>query len=216
MTANRTRGQKAGLTREAILEGAVRLVDRDGLAKLSMRRLGAEVDVEAMTLYHYFAGKDALLDGLVEHVFARADFSLAGGRSWQDGLRDYARSLRATLLEHPGLVPLVVSRPAVTEQSLRIMEHGLAELHAAGFGLRAALDLVYSLNEFVLGHLVSASNPAVPDTASVQEGHLTGIDPGEYPLISEAIRADRDREADTRFDVALEAIFRGFGDLRRT
>jgi AcrR family transcriptional regulator len=214
MTANRTRGQKAGLTREAVLEGAVRLVDRDGLAKLSMRRLGAEVDVEAMTLYHYFAGKDALLDGLVEHVFARADFSLAGGRSWQEGLRDYAHALRATLMEHPGLVPLVVSRPAVTEQSLRIMEHGLAELHAAGFGLRTALDLVYSLNEFVIGHLVAAAIPATPGADPAKEDHLAAVDAGEHPLIGEAIRTARTGGADTRFDVALDALFRGFGDLR--
>ncbi|SDE05374.1 transcriptional regulator, TetR family [Glycomyces harbinensis] len=177
-----------------------------------MRRLGAEVDVEPMTLYHYFANKDALLDGLVEHAFARADFSLAGGRPWQEGLRDYAHVLRTTLLAHPGLVPLVVSRPAVTDQSLRIMEHGLAELHAAGFPLRTAMDLVYSLNEFVLGHLVAASSPhASPE----KEDHLAGVDPGEYPLISEATAAPR--PGGTRFDVALDALdalFRGFDGLR--
>jgi AcrR family transcriptional regulator len=212
MTSNRSRGHKAGLTREAVLEGAVRLVDRDGLAKLSMRRLGAEVDVEAMTLYHYFAGKDALLDGLVEHVFARADYSLAGGSTWQQGLRDYAHALRDTLLAHPGLVPLVVSRPAVTEGTLRFMEHGLAQLHDAGFDLRTALDLVYSLNEFVLGHLVATTSAPAPDP-TVKEGHFAGADLGEHPLLDEAVRTARPEGTD-RFDTALDAIFRGFDDLR--
>ncbi|WP_030159348.1 TetR/AcrR family transcriptional regulator C-terminal domain-containing protein [Glycomyces sp. NRRL B-16210] len=214
MTANRTRGQKAGLTREAVLEGAVRLVDRDGLAKLSMRRLGAEVGVEAMTLYNYFANKEALLDGLVEHVFSLATLSLEEDASWQAWLRGYARSLRATLLAHPSLMPAVITRPAVTPQSLRVMEYGLRELRKAGFPTRTAMDLVYSLTEFVVGH-VATSPTTVPDGAAAKEERLTGVDPQEFPLIAEAIGTPRPQGEDARFDVALEAMFRGFADFIR-
>lgn len=207
MTSNRTRGQKAGLTNEAILDGAVRLVDRDGLAKLSMRRLGAEVDVEAMTLYHYFANKDALLDGLVAHVFARATVSLADEGPWQARLAGYAHSLRATLLAHPGLVPLVVSRPAVTDATLRVMEHGLEVLHGAGFAPRAALDLVYTLNDFVIGHVAATVATAALTGRPGQEQRLNTVDAKRFPLLTEAAGAAR---PDTRFDAALDALFRGF------
>lgn len=215
MTANRTRGQKAGLTRGAVLEGAVRLVDRDGLAKLSMRRLGAEVGVEAMTLYNYFANKEALLDGLVEHVFSLATLSLEEDASWQAWLRGYAHSLRATLLAHPSLMPVVITRPAVTPQSLRVMEYGLRELRKAGFPTRAAMDLVYSLTEFVVGHVATSPTASAPDGSPAKEEHLSGVDPEEFPLIVEAIAAPRPEGEDARFDVALEAMFRGFAGFIR-
>ncbi|THV30011.1 TetR/AcrR family transcriptional regulator [Glycomyces paridis] len=207
MTANRTRGQKAGLTRGAVLDGAVRLVDREGLGKLSMRRLGAEVDVEAMTLYNYFANKDALLDGLVEHLFSRATLALADTGTWRERMRDYAHALRKTLVEHPNLVPLVVSRPAVTPESLRVMEDGLAVLREAGFPARTALDLVYSLNEYVIGHMATAPREG---TAPAQEDHFAAIDPDAFPLIAEALGSPRGEGE--RFDRAVDAMLQGFAE----
>lgn len=217
MAANRTRGQRAGLTREAILEAAVRLVDRAGLAGLSMRRLGAEVGVEAMTLYHHFTNKESVLDGLVEHVFARSSRSLAGGGSWQTGLRAYAQSLRATLLEHPNLVPLVVSRPALTPQNLRLMEDALGELRDAGFALSLALDILYSLNEFVIGHVAVSPSAGAPGRHAPvrQEERLVDVCSDEYPLIAEAARTPRPEGQNARFDFALDAMFSGFGELLR-
>ena len=67
----RTQGERAGLSRELVLDAAVGLVDRHGLDGLSMRKLGATLGVEAMTLYHYFPNKAALIDGLVEWVVDR-------------------------------------------------------------------------------------------------------------------------------------------------
>jgi len=75
----RTRADRAGLSREQVLDAALDLVDRDGVGALSMRRLGAELGVEAMTLYHYLPNKDALLDGIVERVMAQAETTLTGG-----------------------------------------------------------------------------------------------------------------------------------------
>ena len=72
----RTRADRAGLSRGQVLDAALDLVDRDGVAALSMRRLGAELGVEAMTVYHYLPNKDALLDGIVERVMAQAETAL--------------------------------------------------------------------------------------------------------------------------------------------
>jgi AcrR family transcriptional regulator len=109
----RTRADRAGLSREQVLDAALDLIGREGAAALSMRRLGAELGVEAMTLYHYLPNKDALLDGIVERVTAQAETRFGDG-PWDRTLTEYARSLRATLLRHPGAAALVATRPAVS------------------------------------------------------------------------------------------------------
>lgn len=79
------RGRYGKLSRERVLAAAVALVDREGLSALSMRRLGAELDVEAMALYRYADNKDALLDGLVEALYIELEESLAAGRDEDAG-----------------------------------------------------------------------------------------------------------------------------------
>ena len=219
MPANRTRGQRAGLSRQAVLRAAVRLVDREGLAALSMRRLGAELGVEAMTLYHHIPNKTALLDGMVEQVVSEADPPSFDGSSWREGLRDYARSLLAALAAHPHVVPLVMSQPAMTPQNLRSMEAMLESLCAAGFELRRALDVVYSLIGFVLGHAAvqmgTGTEGAGARGGADRAAGLSAVDPDAYPLLARAARAD-DGEHGTgsRFDFALDALLSGFDAVR--
>lgn len=208
MAANRTRGQRAGLTRQAVLDAALRLADREGLAALSMRRLGAELGVEAMTLYHHVAGKEALLDGLVEAVVVRSTPPPAEDGSWREMLRAYARSLSATLRAHPNVLPLVMSRPALTPHNLRAMETALRSLAGAGFDLRTSLDIVYALTEFVAGHVITQAG--TQRKAADRQGAPPDIDADEHPLLAEAIEAARPGGPDARFDLTLEALLTGF------
>src|ERR1700753_2724570 len=125
--ASRGQGKHAGRSRELVLDAAVALVDRDGLDGLSRRKLGAALGVEAMTVYHYVPNKAALLDGLVEWVLQHSGTASApaDGLSWDRLLRRYGQTLRSTLLAHPGVLPLLLSRPAVTPQTLEAVENGL-------------------------------------------------------------------------------------------
>jgi AcrR family transcriptional regulator len=184
-----------------VLRAAVVLADREGLKALSMRRLGAELGVEAMTLYHHLPSKDALLDGLVEQLVAGVTAPQFES-SWQEGLRTYAVGLRSALLAHPNLVPLIASRPAVTAQNLQVMETALQGLAAAGLEPADALDVLYAVTGFVVGHVVTASE-------GDQVDHLVAIDAGEYPLLAKAAAAGPDRAADTRFTFALDALLKG-------
>lgn len=217
MPANRARGQRAGITRQAILQAAMRLADREGLAALSMRRLGAELGVEAMTLYHHIPNKSALLDGMVEQVVSEATPPSFGNSSWREGLRDYAHSLLAALSAHPNVVPLFMSQPATTPRNLRTMEAALDTLHSAGFELRRALDVVHSLTGFVLGHVATqtGADRAGPQGEPDQVADLSAIDPETYPLLSQALRTGEKRDTISRFDFALEALLSGF-DAART
>lgn len=213
----RTRGQRAGLTRAAILEAAVRLADREGLSALSMRRLGAELGVEAMTLYHHVPNKEALLDGMVEQVASEAAPPDFDPDSWEQAMRDYAHALLAALCAHPHVVPLFVSRPAITPRNMQTMEAALAALQAAGFDPLRAFDMVRALTGFILGHVAtqSVSEPAgaAPQEDSWPEA-LAAIDPDAYPLLAHAHRAGQAHDAATQFDFALEALISGFDAAR--
>ncbi|WP_418960475.1 TetR/AcrR family transcriptional regulator C-terminal domain-containing protein [Streptomyces tritici] len=204
MAANRARGQRAGLTRQAVLEAALRLVDREGLKALSMRRLGAELGVEAMTLYHHVPNKTALLDGVIEQVVAEALPPQFGAATWRADLSAYAHALTSALDAHPNAVPLLLAQPAMTPRLLGTMEAVVGMLHEAGFPLPRTLDVMYSLTSFVVGH------------AAAQAGGVGGadsmasLDPDTYPLLVGAARESGDDAARARFDFALDALLTGF------
>jgi AcrR family transcriptional regulator len=138
---------RAPLSTERIIEAALQIVDGQGLGRLTMRRLGDALEVEAMAIYHHLPrGKEQLLDGLVAHVAsapasdAPASDADAGApsRRWQDVLRGWAGDYRGRLMAHAGVLPLVVTRrnPAAlttTVASLRevMRRGGVAEAPAA-------------------------------------------------------------------------------------
>ncbi|MEU1722186.1 TetR/AcrR family transcriptional regulator C-terminal domain-containing protein [Nonomuraea sp. NPDC005692] len=215
MSPKRTRGQNAGLTRQAILRAALALADREGLKALSMRRIGQELGVEAMSLYQHVDSKDALLDGLVEQVVTQAAPLLTEAASWQEGLREYAHALLRALLAHPNVLPLVVSRPAITPGNLRLMEEGLRVLRAAGLPPDRALDMLYAVTGFVVGHVavLAAGGAAERAAAGTAMRDIPEPDLLETPLLAEATRARRAQPSsgtDRRFVFALEAMLRGF------
>lgn len=204
MAANRTRGHRAGLTRQAVLEAALRLVDQEGLKALSMRRLGAELGVEAMTLYHHVPNKTALLDGMIEQVVAEAVPPEFGAATWREDLSTYAHALVTALDAHPHTVPLLLSRPAMTPRNLQTMEAVVRMLHGAGFPLPRALDVLYSLTSFVVGHATARAG-RVDGT-----GSMASLDPTTYPLLVTAAQEAGEDTAKARFDFALDALLSGF------
>lgn len=215
MTTARTRGQHAGLTREAILRAAVRLTDRDGLAALSMRRLGAELGVEAMALYHHVPNKDALLDGMIEEVATEVPVPRFRAAGWRSGMRRYALALLDAVAAHPDLVPLALYRPAVTPRNLQTTEALLASLHRAGFEPRQALDLVYALNGLVLVHAALRTGDRGGDDSAVrgepgQTTRLADLPAERYPLLAEAARTSARRGPTARFQAAVDALLTGF------
>ncbi|MEU9497459.1 TetR/AcrR family transcriptional regulator C-terminal domain-containing protein [Streptomyces sp. NPDC048196] len=216
----RTRGERAGLSRTQVLDAALALVDREGAGALTMRRLGGELDVEAMTLYHYVPNKDALLDGLVERLFAQALPSAdenaeaetgAESADWRALLRTYAVSLRQALLRHPGVLSFAVSRPAVTPATLDAVERGLAALTASGFPLGAAVHALNTLSLFVVGHTAAEAAQPTQADAPGSPAWLGELDAARYPLLTEAARSGAGTDDAERFDFAINALVNGFG-----
>lgn len=123
------------LSRERIIDAALHIADGQGLRRLTMRRLGDALQVEAMAIYHHLPrGKEALMDALAEHV-TTVEVDPATAATWQDRARAWARASRAALLEHPGVLSLALTKPpkgsaliAITEQTEQLREAGRATL----------------------------------------------------------------------------------------
>ena len=165
------------LSRERILAAALELLDREGLAALSMRKLGDVLGVEAMSLYNHVPNKAALLDGIHESILARVARP-PRTKDWRAYARHQARALHETLCAHPNAITLFATRPASTSASFARLEQYLEMLVEAGFTPADALHIVQIVMAFVVGHAmwtVGTSPDGKPDAESRRELEL-GLD----------------------------------------
>ncbi|MEE1622398.1 TetR/AcrR family transcriptional regulator [Zafaria sp. J156] len=145
------------LSRERVVEAAVAVADRGGLAAASMRGVAAELGVEAMSLYHHVAGKDALLDALVDWVFARIE--LPGERDpWRPAMAARAASARSVLAAHPWALGLIESRRVPGPALLAHHNAVLGNLRANGFPVRLAAHAFSALDSYVYGFVLTELN----------------------------------------------------------
>lgn len=108
------RPRKPLLSRDRIVTAALSLVDAEGLAAVSTRRLAAELGVSGPSLYNHFRTKDQILEAVADSVSAQVDLSMfdaADGRDWRTALHDWVVSYRAALLAHPNIVPVLAQGP---------------------------------------------------------------------------------------------------------
>jgi AcrR family transcriptional regulator len=194
------------LSRERILRTALDIVDRDGLEAISMRRVGEELGVEAMSLYNHVANKAAILDGIFETVLAELPVAKRS-LSWQSALRDRARALRAVLRAHPHAIPIFATRPAVTPASIAQVEAVLEVLWSAGFSIGDALNTLQAMFAFVVGHTVASYSPKRPDEES--RPAYERLSEEKYPRVREAARLLATHDIEKEFEFGLEAMLSG-------
>ncbi|UFT00259.1 TetR/AcrR family transcriptional regulator C-terminal domain-containing protein [Nocardia huaxiensis] len=179
------------ITRAAVLAAALRIVDRDGVDGLSMRRLAEAVGRDPMVIYRHVPNKAAVLDGVAEVVFAQLSVDAADS-DWMSQLRSVARDFRQLALDHPRVVPLLVTRPLATplglrpQAVLRPLEDVLTLLTRAGFSGPDALHIYRALFGFLHGHVLNelqeiVENPEETDDLLRLGLHRLPI--GEFPLL---------------------------------
>ena len=140
------------LSRERIVAAAIAIVDREGLAALSMRRLGTELGgFEAMSLYRYFASKADLIDAVVAGVWSEMKLPEDEPDLWER-LRKQAWSWRALAHAHPHVFPLLVARSARAPSALRPIELSFRTFKEAGFGREQAGHAFLTLVGYVYGY----------------------------------------------------------------
>jgi AcrR family transcriptional regulator len=193
--ARREAKRRAALTRERILRAAISLADRDGIEALSMRKLGHELGVEAMSLYNHVRNKVDMLDGMVDLVFSEIDLSPSGA-DWRIAMRARAISARQALLRHPWAIGLMESRANPGPATLRHHDAVLGSLRRAGFSVDMAAHAYSILDGYIYGFTLTEltlpfnNSEAVPGVAEVAGKILEGFRPGEYPYLAE-IAIDR-------------------------
>jgi AcrR family transcriptional regulator len=144
------------LSPESVVTAALEVADTHGIDKLTMRSLARELGVEAMSLYHHFAGKEALLDAMVDRVYGEVVLPVAGG-DWRAGLRSRSLSVRAVLRRHPWALPLMESRRAPGAATLAYHDANIACLRAAGFTAAQVAHAYAVLDAYVYGFVLQES-----------------------------------------------------------
>lgn len=184
------------LTRELIVAAAIAIVDREGLPKLSMRKLGAELGVGPMSLYYHVPDKSSLYDLILEAVMGEMDFSgddpTADAEERMMGL-GYA--LRDALLAHPHAVPIALSRSLRTPGQLRPVERLLGVLFDVGLNPTDAISAVDVIGHYVFGATAAYANHVADteyhDALREEASLLEQIDPAEFPnLVRTATEAE--------------------------
>jgi AcrR family transcriptional regulator len=129
------------LSREAVVDGGMALVDAEGLDALTIRRLAQDLGVTPMALYWHFKNKDELLAGLADRLWSFVDSDVDPDQSWQDQLRVLMGSLVEALRAHPWVTPLCMMGVEKAENGFRTVEASLAVLARGGFTPGQASDI---------------------------------------------------------------------------
>lgn len=180
------------LSTQRVVVEAVRLADREGVDGLSMRRLAGELGAGAMSLYHYVANKEELLDAMIDIVFEEIELP-PQETDWQSAMRRRAVSARQVLARHPWAIGLMQSRTSPGPANLRHSEAVTACLRRAGFSVVMATHANWLLDSYVYGFaLQEASLPfdTADELAGVVEGvFLPQLPPDEFPYLNESAAA---------------------------
>ncbi|WP_194828554.1 TetR/AcrR family transcriptional regulator C-terminal domain-containing protein [Nocardia sp. XZ_19_231] len=178
------------LSRDRVLDAAIRVADRGGVEAITMRRVAQELGVEAMSLYNHVPNKDAILDGVVDAVFAAIELPESGCDDWRDAIRARARSARSVLAQHSWALGLMDSRRNPGSATLRHHDAVLGVLRETGFSLPMAAHAVSLIDSYVGGFVLQEANLPVSVSADVEAvagGILANLPADELPYLTEMI-----------------------------
>ena len=195
------------LSRRRVLEAAVRFVDREGLEALSMRKLGAELGVEAMSLYNHVPNKDALLDGMVEVLLAELGIPRED-EGWEERVREAYRGFRRLARAHPNVFPLLVVRPPNTMDGDWLVEEFLKTLRGAGFEAQTALHAFRTLSGYAMGYAMAEIRGFAMEPAGSRPG-ARALPSRDFPHISELDERLEEIDRDAEFEFGLDLILSG-------
>ncbi|MFD7626432.1 TetR/AcrR family transcriptional regulator [Streptomyces sp. NPDC059851] len=178
--------KQAPLSRERVLAAAVRVADAGGITALTIRSLAQELGVKPMSLYHHVPNKEAIVDGIVDAVFAEIDLPPAG-TDWRTALRHRAHSARAVLRRHPWATAVMDSRAHPGPATLRHHDAVIATLRSGGFPFALAAHAFSLLDSYVYGFaLTEAALPFEPqDLGEAALDFLAQFPAEEYPHLVE-------------------------------
>ncbi|MET9212790.1 MULTISPECIES: TetR/AcrR family transcriptional regulator [unclassified Nocardia] len=191
------------LSRERIRDTALAMIDRDGLAEVSMRKLAAELGVQAASLYGHYPNKDDLFDDIATGIMSHVDTSGFDTLPWDDGLAAWARSYRTALVTHPNFVPYLAAGPGRRAENLRAADAVHGGLVGAGWPPRYATMIGAATRYLVMGSTVGSFAGGFADDVQVYRDR--------YPHLNQAhlLRAVAEEIDDDSFELALTSFIAG-------
>lgn len=201
------------LTRDRVIEAAMRVMDAEGLEAVSMRRVAREVGVEAMSLYHHVEDKEDLLDGICERVMAEFDFPEPVD-DWVENCRRGARAWRNLLQAHPSVMRLFAEQrgPVRSIDSMRPMEFALGILRGSGLSDRDTAQAFHAFGGYIQGFVMMelGSIAGGSDEEHMKmHAELAAALPGEFPALQAVSRYFAECDSDEQFEFGLDLLIRG-------
>ncbi len=207
------KGQR--LSAERVLDGAMALADEIGIEHFTIRKLADALETKPMTIYHHVPSKEAIIDGLVDRVFAEFERPLSD-LGWQVAMRHRCISARAALRRHPWATPLMASRTNPGPENLGHHDVVLECLIDAGFSLDMTAHAYALLDAYVYGVALQEAN--LPATGGAEMHELVATISAEledYPHLSRfstehVLRPGYDFASE--FEFGLDLILNGLAD----
>lgn len=199
------RPRKPLLSRERIVATALALVDAEGLAAVSTRRLAAELGVSGPSLYNHFKVKDEILDAVADTVVAQVDLSMFDdGTDWRTALLRWGRSYRAALRAHPSIVPFLAQGPGRRPAGLRMADAVYGGMVSAGWPPVHATRIGAMMRYFVAGSALGSFARGFVDDPEA-------YDPADYPHLGRAhlLAEYQERVDEGAFEAGLQALVDG-------
>jgi len=221
------RRRRDPISRDAIVTAAIRLLDREGLAALSMRKLADELGAGAASLYWHVGSKDGLLDLVLDEVIGEGKVPDPDPAHWQDQLKQVARDQRAASLRHPWVVRVSIGRIPMGPNALRYSERILAILRAGGLpphlAVQGYLLLIATINGFTIdetgvddGPEPTGAQALAPDdlqqVADMARDYVASLPAAQFPnmtaLADEFALSDPDERFDLLIDIFIDGLSR--------
>ena len=206
------------LTRNAIVQTAIRLLDQEGLDALSMRRIAEELDTGAASLYWHVGSKDGLLDLIFDHVIGEVEVPQPEPKRWQEQLKEVARAVRGVILRHRDIVRISIGRIPMGPNALDLSEGLFAILRAGGIPDQLAVTahhlLFAIINGFTLDETtelgVEIGGPPDEQAANAARAYLAELPAERFPnliAVSEHFHyADKDQSFALLIDLFVDGL----------
>jgi len=210
---------RAPLSRERVLDGAVAVADSGGIAGLTIRSLAEQLGVKPMSVYHHVANKDEILDGIVDIVFSQIELPSANGE-WRAEITRRARSARAVLRQHPWAIGLLETRTNPGPATLRHHNAVLGALRSGGFSVALTAHAYALLDSFVYGFALQEATLPFEDQSveEVAAPMMEAFGSGEYPHLLELVTEHALKpgyDFGDEFEFGLELVLDGLADRLR-
>jgi len=220
-----TPSPKIPLTPRRVFQAAIALADGRGIGALTMRNLAAALDVEAMSLYHHVANKEAMLDGVVDEVVQEIERELGGfdtdatPATWQSTLRDRILTARRVMLRHRWAPAVIETRKAATPTTLRYMDSLLGIMFSGGFTPDLGHHAMHALGSRALGfsHELFQPDDSGDDESTDLMRELAPRLPNIVTMMTEVAHDDPDStigwcDDETEFEFGLDLLLDGLAD----